>query len=114
MLSCSKQTISCKDNFGTDQDCCRWYIQHHKNDKAFRSFQRVRNSDLQAARDTYYTYVGVELEREANKGRNVFTQFIELFTVPRNRRAAWASWIVMFGQYKPVSIFSEIFMLRYG
>jgi len=76
----------------------RWYIQHHKNDKAFRSFQRVRNSDLQAARDTYYTYVGVELEREANKGRNVFTQFIELFTVPRNRRAAWASWIVMFGQ----------------
>jgi MFS family permease len=58
----------------------------------------LRFTDLQAARDTYYTYVGVELERKANKGKNLFTQFVELFTVPRNRRATWATWIVMFGQ----------------
>ncbi|OAG38845.1 hypothetical protein AYO21_06876 [Fonsecaea monophora] len=76
----------------------RWYIQHNRPDKAFRSFRRLRFTDLQAARDTYYTYVGVELERQAHKGKNLFTQFIELFTVPRNRRATWASWIVMFGQ----------------
>ncbi|POR33714.1 Uncharacterized protein TPAR_06096 [Tolypocladium paradoxum] len=76
----------------------RWYIQHNKVDKAFRSFQRLRFSNVQAARDTYYTYVGVELEREANRGKNLFTQFVELFTVPRNRRATLATWIVMFGQ----------------
>ncbi|OAQ67318.1 sugar porter (SP) family MFS transporter [Pochonia chlamydosporia 170] len=76
----------------------RWYIKHGKVEKAFRSFQRLRFSNVQAARDTYYTYVGVELEREANKGKNLFTQFVELFTVPRNRRATLASWIVMFGQ----------------
>ncbi|KAL1859684.1 hypothetical protein VTK73DRAFT_7502 [Phialemonium thermophilum] len=76
----------------------RWYIQHGKVRKAFKSFQRLRFSNVQAARDCYYTYVGVELEREVNKGKNLFTQFAELFTVPRNRRATLASWIVMFGQ----------------
>lgn len=76
----------------------RWYIQHHKPAKAFRSFQRLRPSNIQAARDTYYTYVGVELERKANKGKNLFVQFSELFTVARNRRATLATWIVMFGQ----------------
>ncbi|KAF4981053.1 hypothetical protein FDECE_17762 [Fusarium decemcellulare] len=76
----------------------RWYIQHNRIPKAFRSFQRLRYTNVQAARDTYYTYVGVELEREANKGKNIFTQFIELFTIPRNRRATLATWIVMFGQ----------------
>lgn len=74
-----------------------WYIQHNKVKKAFRSFQRLRYSNIQAARDTYYTYVGVELEREVNKGKNLFTQFLELFTVPRNLRATWATWILMFG-----------------
>ena len=58
----------------------------------------IRNTELQAARDLYYTYVGVQLERKVNKGKNLFTQFWELFSVPRNRRATWATWIVMFGQ----------------
>jgi hypothetical protein len=53
---------------------------------------------VQAARDTYYTYVGVELERKANSGKNILTMFRDLFTVPRNRRATLASWIVMFMQ----------------
>lgn len=76
----------------------RWYIQHGKADKAYQSFRRLRHTELQAARDTYYTYVGVELERKANEGKNLFTMFWDLFRVPRNRRAALASWIVMFGQ----------------
>lgn len=74
----------------------RWLIQHGKVAKAFRSFQRLRQSDLQAARDTYYVYIGVELERKANKGKNFFTMFRDLFTVPRNARATWATWIVMY------------------
>ncbi|GAD99764.1 MFS sugar transporter, putative [Paecilomyces variotii No. 5] len=76
----------------------RWLIEHGKINKAFQSFRILRNSDLEAARDLYYAYVGVELEKKVNKGKNFFTMFIELFTVPRNARATLASWIVMFMQ----------------
>jgi MFS family permease len=76
----------------------RWLIEHNKIDKAFAAFRILRPTDLQAARDLYYAYVGVELERKVNKGKNFFTMFIELFTIPRNRRATLASWIVMFMQ----------------
>lgn len=76
----------------------RWLIQQDKVNKAFKSFRTLRPTDIQAARDLYYAYVGVELEREINKGKNFFSMLIELFTIPRNRRAALASWIVMFMQ----------------
>ncbi|EAW15322.1 sugar porter family MFS transporter [Aspergillus clavatus NRRL 1] len=76
----------------------RWLIEHNKIDKAFQAFRTFRPTDLQAARDLYYAYVGVQLEKEVNQGKNFFTMFIELFTVPRNRRATLASWIVMFMQ----------------
>ncbi|KAJ9241721.1 hypothetical protein DTO169E5_3465 [Paecilomyces variotii] len=76
----------------------RWLIEHGKINKAFQSFRVLRNSDIEAARDLYYAYVGVELEKKVNKGKNFFTMFIELFTVPRNARATLASWIVMFMQ----------------
>ncbi|KAJ9259195.1 hypothetical protein DTO195F2_5012 [Paecilomyces variotii] len=76
----------------------RWLIEHGKINKAFQSFRVLRNSDIEAARDLYYAYVGIELEKKVNKGKNFFTMFIELFTVPRNARATLASWIVMFMQ----------------
>ena len=76
----------------------RWLLQKDKIPKAFRSFQRIRNTDIQAGRDLYYTYVGVQIEKKVNKGKNLFVQFYELFSVPRNRRATLAAWIVMFGQ----------------
>ena len=76
----------------------RWLIQHDKIQKAYINFKILRPTELQAARDLYYAYVGVELERKINKGKNFFTMFLELFTVPRNRRATFASWIVMFMQ----------------
>lgn len=81
----------------------RWLIEHNKIDKAFKAFRTLRPSDLQAARDLYYAYVGVELERKVNKGKNFFTMFLELFTVPRNARATLASWIVMFLQQVRIS-----------
>ena len=73
----------------------RWLIKKNQVAKAFRAFQRLRQSDVQAARDLYYAYVNVEIERKVSAGRNLV---LEMFTVPRNRRAAWASWIVMFMQ----------------
>lgn len=76
----------------------RWLIQHGKIKKAYLAFRVMRKTELQATRDLYYTFVGVEIERKVNKGKNIFTQFLELFTIPRNRRATWATWIVMFGQ----------------
>lgn len=76
----------------------RWLIQHGQISKAFESFQSIRHTDLEAARDLYYTHVNVQLEARINKGKNFFTMFRDLFTVPRNRRATLASWIVMFMQ----------------
>ena len=63
--------------------------------EAFKAFQRIRNTDVQAARDLYYCYVNVELERKVQRGRNMVW---ELFSVARHRRATWASWILMFMQ----------------
>ncbi|KAM5545339.1 hypothetical protein V8D89_000952 [Ganoderma adspersum] len=74
----------------------RWYMMKGRHAKAFESLRRLRHTDLQAARDLYYMYVLLEAEKEVSaRTRN---KFIELFTVPRNRRAAVASAIVMFMQ----------------
>jgi MFS family permease len=72
--------------------------------EAYRSFLRLRNTPLQAARDLYYTHALLAQEevliREAgiNPNSSFFRRFIELFTIPRVRRATQASGIVMIGQ----------------
>ncbi|KAJ3487689.1 hypothetical protein NLI96_g3365 [Meripilus lineatus] len=73
----------------------RWLMSKGRYDKAYESLRRLRHSSLQAARDLYYIHVQLEAEREVFTGRN---RFLELFTVPRNRRAAIGSLIVMFMQ----------------
>lgn len=76
----------------------RWLIQKGKVQDAYHSFRRIRNTELETCRDLFYTYVAVELERKVNEGKNFFTRLWELFSVPRNRRATAASWMIMFGQ----------------
>jgi hypothetical protein len=73
--------------------------------KAFNSFLRLRSSPLQAARDLYYAHALLRQEeilvRESGLVKtdgNFFTRFIELFTIPRIRRATCASGIVMIAQ----------------
>ncbi|KAK9378816.1 uncharacterized protein V2V93DRAFT_328391 [Kockiozyma suomiensis] len=73
----------------------RWYMLRQQHRKAFESMRVLRGNDLQAARDIYYMHVLLVQEQETQRGRNLV---LELFTVPRNRRAALASWIVMFMQ----------------
>jgi hypothetical protein len=65
---------------------------------AFKSFVRLRNSELQAARDMYYVHCQLQEEFKILKGSTYIGRFIELFTVPRVRRATLASWVVMIAQ----------------
>ena len=76
----------------------RWYIKKKRYAKAYASLKRLRNIELQAARDLYYIYAQIEVESAVVKKSNYITRFIELFTIPRVRRATLASWTVMIAQ----------------
>ncbi|KAF2179831.1 MFS transporter [Zopfia rhizophila CBS 207.26] len=82
----------------------RWLMKKKRYAKAYRSFLRLRNTPLQAARDLYYTHALLTQEeilvKEAGlkPDSNFFTRFFELFTIPRVRRATQASGIVMIAQ----------------
>ncbi|RMD42793.1 hypothetical protein DV735_g2371, partial [Chaetothyriales sp. CBS 134920] len=82
----------------------RWLMKKGKHSAAYKSLKRLRNSELQAARDLYYIHA-LLLHEEAlieesavKKEGNFFTRVIELFTIPRIRRATQASGIVMIAQ----------------
>jgi hypothetical protein len=67
-----------------------------KYDKAFQALKRLRKHEIQAARDMYYAYKLLEIEKSEKEGRNIFKEF---FTVMRNRRAAQSSFFVMYGNF---------------
>jgi MFS family permease len=79
----------------------RWLISKKNFAKAYRSLLRLRNVPLQAARDLYFIQAQIVQEEvlieESGfaKTGNLFTRFIELFTVPRLFRATEASGIAM-------------------
>ncbi|KAI9878143.1 MAG: hypothetical protein M1830_001789 [Pleopsidium flavum] len=76
----------------------RWYIKKGRYQKAYKSLCRLRNTPLQAARDLYYIHAQI-IEEAAIIGQSSYiTRFIELFTIPRVRRATLASWTVMIAQ----------------
>ena len=82
----------------------RWLLKKGKIAKAYKSLLRLRNSPLQAARDVYFIHAQIVYEDQLleesglAKNGNMFTRFVELFTIPRLRRATQASGIVMLGQ----------------
>ncbi|KAI8935650.1 hypothetical protein NX059_007176 [Plenodomus lindquistii] len=77
----------------------RWYIKKGKYSQAFKSLRRLRNNDIQAARDLYYIHSQLRVENSLISIKtNFFTRFIQLFTVPRLRRATVASGVVMIAQ----------------
>ncbi|KAI9452476.1 hypothetical protein BJY52DRAFT_1403480 [Lactarius psammicola] len=67
----------------------RWLMSKGRYPDAYKSLERLRPRDL------YYIHVLLEAEKELTRGRN---RYLELFTVPRNRRATLGSFIVMFMQ----------------
>ncbi|KAK0457525.1 uncharacterized protein EV420DRAFT_1621066 [Desarmillaria tabescens] len=76
----------------------RWYMKKGRYTEAFESFKRLRNTELQAARDLYYVHRQLMEEYKVTKGITYMSRFIELFTIPRLRRATLASWVVMIAQ----------------
>ncbi|OCF30869.1 hypothetical protein I316_07502 [Kwoniella heveanensis BCC8398] len=76
----------------------RWYMEKGRYDRAFRSFARLRNHQIQAARDMYYAYKMLEIERVQRQGSGKKSLFKQFFGVRRNRRAAQSSFFVMFMQ----------------
>merc|ERR1712230_320817 len=76
----------------------RWCIKHNKYGQAYRSLLRLRNHPLLAARDLYYISTQIEIEREIVGDSGYVTRFIQLFTIPRLRRATLASFVVMIAQ----------------
>ncbi|KAL8749747.1 MAG: hypothetical protein Q9199_007499 [Rusavskia elegans] len=76
----------------------RWYIKKGRYQDAFNSLCRLRNTPLQAARDLYYIHAQITEEADIIGKNNYVTRFIELFTIPRVRRATLASFVVMLAQ----------------
>ncbi|KAJ5609696.1 hypothetical protein N7528_010263 [Penicillium herquei] len=76
----------------------RWHMRRGEMEKAYRSLCRLRNTPLQAARDLYYIYAQFLIEQSIIGDSNYITRFVELFTIPRIRRATLASWTVMIAQ----------------
>ncbi|KAJ5731788.1 uncharacterized protein N7483_006296 [Penicillium malachiteum] len=76
----------------------RWYIKKGKYSKAYQSLAKLRNTPLQAARDLYYISAQIKIEQDIIGDSNYLTRFIELFTIPRVRRATLAASIVMLAQ----------------
>ncbi|KAF8808916.1 sugar transporter [Phlegmacium glaucopus] len=76
----------------------RWYMKKDRYIDAYKSFCRLRNSELQAARDLYYVHCQLVEEFAVLRGSNYFSRFVELFTIPRIRRATLASFVVMIAQ----------------
>lgn len=82
----------------------RWLMTKRNHKKAYAALLKLRNSPLQAARDLYHIHAQLEMEKKLinesgfSKSDNMFVRFVELFTVPRLRRAVQASGIVMIAQ----------------
>ncbi|KAF3223837.1 hypothetical protein TWF679_000272 [Orbilia oligospora] len=76
----------------------RWYIKKRRYKEAFKSLLRLRNHRIQAARDLYYINAQISVEHKVMGQSTYLSRFIDLFRVPRIRRATLAAGIVMLAQ----------------
>ncbi|BGP33902.1 hypothetical protein JCM10296v2_005710 [Rhodotorula toruloides] len=91
--ACLPAVIVCSQVYLTPESP-RWLIGKGRYKQAYESLQKLRRSDIQAAVDFYYTAKCIEMEEEI-RSHHKTSRFVELFTVPRNRRAARAAAVVM-------------------
>lgn len=87
-------------------ESARWLMKTGQHRKAYESLLKIRHTPVQAARDLYYIHAQLEAEKKSMgdvvEGSSdlvsYFSRFVELFTVPRLRRATQASGIIMIAQ----------------
>src|SRR6201994_2289327 len=77
-----------------------WYIKKSSQyEAAFRSLRRLRNTELQAAKELYSMYLQRQLKGSTlNLRKSTLKKLVELFTIPRIRRATMASYTIMLSQ----------------
>jgi Sugar (and other) transporter len=77
-----------------------WHLKKGgRYDLAYRSLQRLRNTELQAAKELYATYLQRRAKADTVKSKVSYSRkVIELFTIARIRRATTASYVVMLSQ----------------
>lgn len=73
----------------------RWYMSKGRVADAYHAMRQLRFCDLQASRDLFYIAKLLEIEHQTIEGRSLLT---DMWKVPRVRRAAQASGLVMFMQ----------------
>ncbi|ESZ94219.1 putative galactose-proton symport [Sclerotinia borealis F-4128] len=76
----------------------RWLMKRGEYRKAYISLCRLRKHDLFAARDLYFIDCQLKIEAAIVGKTNYISRFIQLFTIPRVRRATLASFVVMIAQ----------------
>ncbi|RMZ76418.1 hypothetical protein DV737_g4790, partial [Chaetothyriales sp. CBS 132003] len=102
-----------------------WLIkQTSRYDKAFLSLRRLRNTDLQAAKELYATYLQRKDQHSVQATKSTYAQqLLDLVTKPRIRRATLAAYTVMLCQqlcginiiaFYSSSIFSDAGFSNFG
>ncbi|KAI1827526.1 sugar transporter-domain-containing protein [Xylaria intraflava] len=76
----------------------RWLMKKNRYVKAWKSLTILRHHPIQAARDMYSIHAQLTIESEILNRSTYFTRLVELFTVPRVRRATYAAFTVMIAQ----------------
>ena len=66
--------------------------------EAWVSMAKLRNHPIQVARDIFYIHSQLELEIQLLRNSSYHQRFVELFTIPRVRRATLAAFTVMIAQ----------------
>jgi hypothetical protein len=76
----------------------RWLMKKNRYAEAWVSMEKLRFNQIQVARDIYYISAQLEIEHQLIGESNYITRFMQLFTIPRVRRANLAAFTVMLAQ----------------
>ncbi|KAF2108039.1 hypothetical protein BDV96DRAFT_505178 [Lophiotrema nucula] len=76
----------------------RWLLKKGRYQEAFVSLNRLRNSEVIAARELYYAHCQISEEHNAFAGVTLGRRIKDLFVVPRLRRATIASAVIVISQ----------------
>ncbi|KAI8624757.1 sugar transporter-domain-containing protein [Xylariaceae sp. FL1651] len=76
----------------------RWLMKKNRYAKAWKSLIVLRHHPVQVARDMYSIHAQLVIEHKVLSQSNYVTRFVELFTIPRVRRATYAAFTVMIAQ----------------